>query len=539
MFHRFEKDISAVRLPEMFTYPFCYEPHPLAVLASEQVQAYLRSRIDWTDEIGKGKMFGVLVVEWQGVIGFLAAYSGNIAHSNKHSYFVPPIYDLLSPESYFSDEEANISKINRTIDILRSSSRYVGLKKSISDLSAEYDRTMMAWGERMRLSKQHRDEMRTKELTPDENSELIRESQFEKAERKRIKARYDGKLEVLRSSLDDVERQIACLKDERKRRSAELQRRLFDSYRLKNAMGEESSAYEIFDKTRHELPPAGTGECAAPKLLQYAYMHGMRPLCMAEFWWGQSPKAEVRHHLHYYPSCKSKCEPLLGFMLKGLDVEPSPLGKLDFTAENIQTVYEDDYLWIVDKPAGMLSVPGKDGRISVYDIARRRLPSADGPLIVHRLDMDTSGLLVIAKSKAVHEILQRQFVERKICKRYVAVLDGVLKTNCGRIVLPLRLDAEHRPQQMVDEVHGKYAETRFEVICIENGCRTRVAFYPLTGRTHQLRVHSAHHRGLGIPIYGDRLYGTPADRLYLHAEQITFSHPVSGERMTFSSDVPF
>ena len=539
MFHHFEKDISKVKLPKMFTYPFCYEPQPLAVMASEQVQAYLRGRSDWADEIGQGKMFGVLVVERQGEVGFLAAYSGNIAHYNRHSYFVPPIYDLLSSESYFSEEEANISEINRSIDSLRSSSQYMNLKKSISDVSSEYERVLSEWNEKMRISKQHRDEMRAGNLTPDEEQAFIRESQFEKAERKRIKVRYNEKLDALRASLSGIEKQIADLKNERHHRSAELQRRLFDSYLLMNAMGEKCSAYEIFDKIRHELPPAGTGECAAPKLLQYAYVHGMHPLCMAEFWWGQSPKAEVRHHLHYYPSCKSKCEPLLKFMLEGLEVEPSPLCGTDFSADDLHTIYEDDYVWVVDKPAGMLSVPGKDGRISVYDIAHRRFPSADGPLVVHRLDMDTSGIMLIAKSKDVHENLQKQFAEHKICKRYVAVLDGVLSVSRGRIVLPLCLNPAHRPQQMVDPIHGKYAETRFEVIGVESGCRTRVAFYPLTGRTHQLRVHSAHHDGLGIPICGDRLYGTPADRLYLHAEQITFNHPALDKQMTFISKVPF
>ena len=539
MFHYFEKDISDIKLPLKFTYPFCYEPHPLAVMASEQVQAYLRLREDWADEIGHGKMFGVLVVEKHGKVGFLAAYSGNIAHGNKHKYFVPPIYDLLSPDSYFSDEEANISEINRAIGMLQSSSQYADLKRTVSELSNEADIVLLEWAERMRLSKIRRDEMRAAGLTEDEERRLIKESQYEKAERRRIKERYADRIRIINTEIGDIEERISMLKEERRSRSAKLQRRLFDSYRLLNAKGEVSSAYEIFNEVRHELPPAGTGECAAPKLLQYAYTNGMHPLCMAEFWWGQSPKAEVRHHLHYYPSCKSKCEPLLGFMLEGLDVEPSPLGVTAFSENDLRTVYEDDCIWVVDKPAGMLSVPGKDGRISVYDIALRRFPSADGPLIVHRLDMDTSGLLVIAKSKDVHENLQRQFAEHKICKRYVALLDGVLTEAGGKIVLPLCLDPAHRPQQMVDSIHGKYAETRFEVIGIEDGALTRVAFYPLTGRTHQLRVHSAHPDGLGMPIHGDRLYGKPSDRLYLHAEQITFIHPYLKKEVTFTAKVPF
>ena len=473
--HTFSK-FEHISLPEQFTYPFHYTPHPLCVKAAEEVQAYLQTRTGWHSELQQGKMFGVLLVRTpEGETGFLAAFSGNLAGSNHHSYFVPPVYDLLNPEGYFKQEEARISELNSVL----------------LGCSQEY---------------------------------------------------------------------AVKYKEERKNRSIALQEWIFRQFRLRNALGEEEDILSIFKRTAHRNPPAGTGECAAPKLLQYAYLHGFQPLAMAEFWWGNSPKGEIRRHGHYYPSCRHKCEPILGFMLQGLDVEPNPLLTSVTDATLLETVYEDEYLLVVNKPAGMLSVPGKTGQASVLSILQERYPDATGPLLVHRLDMDTSGLLLAAKDKDIHTLLQKQFEGRSVKKRYVALLDGIPhgKKPKGFIRLPLRPDFDNRPLQMVCFEYGKPAVTRYELLPPAMSFRAerseaknldnnhvgvhevfRIAFYPETGRTHQLRVHAAHPDGLDCPIVGDPLYGRPSDRLYLHAEALEFRHPVTSQRMHITKEAPF
>ena len=458
MIHSFPIATNNLPLPQLFTYPFHYTPHPLCVKAAEEVQQYLQTRTDWHEELQQGKMFGVLVVKTPtGEVGYLAAFSGNLAGSNHHDYFVPPVYDLLNPDGYFKEEEARISAINVMLN-----------------------------------------------HTNDNNQEIIE-----------------------------------ALKEERKQRSIALQQWIFEQFRLRNARGEEQDIYSIFTQTAHRNPPAGTGECAAPKLLQYAYLNNLQPLVMAEFWWGDSPKGEIRRHGHYYPACRHKCEPILNFMLQGLQVEPNPLLTSNTDATQLETVYEDDYLLVVNKPAGMLSVPGKTGQASVLTLLQERYPDATGPILVHRLDMATSGLLLAAKDKDTHALLQKQFEGRTVKKRYIALLEGIPQAEPkGFIRLPLRPDFHNRPLQMVCYEYGKPAVTRYEIMDTEND-RTRMAFYPETGRTHQLRVHAAHPEGLNCPIVGDPLYGQPADRLYLHAERLEFRHPVTGQRLQIQKEAPF
>ena len=452
--HLFKNNIQDIPLPEQFTYPFHYTPHPLCVMAATEVQSYLQSRSEWHDELQQGKMFGVLIVRHpEGEIGYLAAFSGNLAGSNHHSFFVPPVYDLLNPEGYFKEEEARISVINHKINSL-----------NLNDPS------------------------------------------------------------------------VVALKEERKNRSIALQQWIFQQFKMRNALGEEQDLNDIFAHYAHRNPPAGAGECAAPKLLQYAYLHGYQPLAMAEFWWGNSPKGEIRHHGHYYPSCRHKCEPILGFMLQGLSVEPNPLLTSVTDANLVTTIYEDDYIIVVNKPAGMLSVPGKTGQASVLSILQERYPDATGPLLVHRLDMDTSGLLLAAKDKDTHALLQQQFESRSVKKRYIALLDGIPQVAPkGFIRLPLRPDFDNRPLQMVDDEWGKPAVTRYEILG-STDTHTRVAFYPETGRTHQLRVHAAHPDGLNCPIVGDQLYGQAADFMHLHAESLEFRHPHTFQRIKLTSE---
>ena len=486
--HTFQEDIQHLPLPQQFTYPFHYTPHPLCVMAATEVQSYLQGRTDWHAELQQGKMFGVLVVRSaEGTIGFLAAFSGNLAGSNYHDYFVPPVYDLLDPNGYFKQEEAKISEMNRLLNHTQS------------------------------------------EMTSANGTSPC--------------------------PLHKGEEYIQSLKEERKNRSIALQQWIFHQFILLNAKGEQQDIHQIFETYAHRLPPAGTGECAAPKLLQHAYRNSLQPLAMAEFWWGNSPKGEIRRHGHYYPSCRHKCEPLLVFMLQGLDVEPNPLLQSVTDANLLQTVYEDEYLLVVNKPAGMLSVPGKTGQASVLTMLHERYPNATGPLLVHRLDMATSGLLLAAKDKDTHALLQQQFENRTVKKRYMALLEGTPQiAPKGFIRLPLRPDFDNRPLQMVDFEYGKPAVTRYEinnppyeggqgdVQPLRNNTsqpRTLVALYPETGRTHQLRVHAAHPDGLNCPIVGDPLYGQPSDRLYLHAERLEFKHPVSGKYMHIQKEAPF
>ena len=427
--------------PQRFTYPFCYEPHPLCRAAATEVQQYIAEHEEIRSDADRGKMFGVLVVDSTDGLAFLAAYSGLLAGRNDWPYFVPPVYDAQQPDGHFKTTEREISLISH-------------------------------------------------------HSPLIS-----------------------------------------KQMSQELQLWLFHQYQLLNARGETKDLVDIWqsyysrEKLRRKfpLPPGGTGDCCAPKLLQYAYQHGLKPVCMAEFWWGAPTKEEVRQHLNFYPACRGKCKPILTWMLQGLDVDPNP-ETLGLQRMEIPTVYEDDALLVVDKPSGMLSVPGRIEDYSVETVMHERYPDS---IVAHRLDMGTSGLLIVAKNGDAYRILQQQFIRHEVRKKYIALLEHPGQ-GTGVISLPLRPDPMNRPRQVVDIAHGKRAVTRYEFI----GDRL-VALWPETGRTHQLRIHCAHPDGLSNPIVGDELYGTRSQRLCLHAAEIWFRHPVSGDEMHIKSEIPF
>ena len=450
--------------PERFTYPFCYEPHPLCMLAAEEVKQEIE-RINPTE----GKMFGVLVVEG----GFLAAYSGLLEGRNDWPYFVPPVFDAQDPDGHFKIREREISLISHS------------------------------------------------------------------------------PLHTPHSS---------------KKMSQDLQLWLFHQYRMLNARGEEKDLVDIWQdyhcspriRNKYPLPPGGTGDCCAPKMLQYAYQHGLKPLCMAEFWWGPSPKSEIRHHGQFYPACRGKCKPVLTWMLQGLDIDPSP-DENGFPHLEPGVVFEDDAIAVIDKPAGLLSIPGRTEDYSVATWAQQRWP---GSLPVHRLDMWTSGILLIAKTNGAYQALQKQFTEHTVKKKYLAIVEGVPQEEHGIIDLPLLRDPLNRPRQVVDFEHGKRAITEYRVLTPPNlpqgeeclpelttagtpllrrgrGRFTLLSLWPHTGRTHQLRMHCAHPDGLGCPILGDELYGTKADRLYLQAQAISFVHPITGKKMHFELPAAF
>ncbi len=542
MLHRFTTSITDIPLPERFTYPFCYTPHPLCILAAKEVQSYLTRQTAWKDELRQGKMFGVLIVQTEhGETGYLAAFSGILAGKNLHPFFVPPVYDLLQPQGFFKIEEENISSINRNIRQLENDKAYAALSAELARTIQSAEDILATAKAQLKEAKTAREQRRKeKELNAQEEAELIRESQFQKAEYKRLERSWKARITTLQTQTEDWERRISALKSERKTRSAALQQKLFEQFGMLNYRGELKNLCEIFGQTVHKTPPAGAGECAAPKLLQQAYLHGWKPIAMAEFWWGDSPKTEIRHHGHYYPACKGKCEPILQHMLQGLQVEENPmLKRMQVPSQNLEIVYEDPWLSVINKPAGMLSVPGKEDAVSVYSLMREQYPEADGPLTVHRLDMATSGLMLIAKTKRVHQNLQAQFKNRLVRKRYVALLEGIVPKDKGTVDLPLCLNPLDRPRQMVHTEHGKPAITDYQVLERLDGKRTRIAFYPRTGRTHQLRIHAAHPLGLHCPIIGDELYGEKADRLYLHAEYLEFTHPITGETVRITKEAEF
>ena len=548
--HRLNRVIAPHEWPTHFNNPFIYTPHPLCLEAARHVEAQMeRIHADLPPEAPReGKMLGVLLVQTtEGQIGYLAAFSGLLLGKSRHAWFVPPIYDLTVPYGHFRQEEAAITQLNQQIDAreeaIQTSAATLCYQESLQAFEAE----MSQRKEALKAAKAQRHRQRASGLlTPEAEQQLIAQSQFQKAEQKRWERQQREALQQLHAEVTREEEQIAQLKQERKERSAALQQWLFEQYRIENALGQQTTIWQLFAPM---VPPAGTGDCAAPKLIHYAYQHGWRPLAMAEWWWGPSPQTEVRQAGTFYPSCRGKCGPLLTYMLQGLTVEPPLQVSLRRVTplQEVEVLYEDPWLAVVNKPAGLCSVPGIDPmQPSLLTWAKARYPQAQGPLIVHRLDMDTSGVMVIALTPEVALRLQRQFLEQRVEKHYIADVEGLVEAESGLITLPLAPDLHDRPRQMVHP-DGKPAETRYQVIkrC---GTRTRVRFTPLSGRTHQIRVHAAHPQGLNHPIVGDPLYGSskregegqiPAERLHLHAEQITFTHPIHGQSLTFKSEVPF
>ena len=537
-FHPLDVDTAAMELPRRFTCPFCYEPHPLALMAAKHVQQYVASRDDWADELSAGKMLGVLVVRSEdSQLGYLAAFSGNLAGSVRHDFFVPPVYDLLDPQGEFKQGEAQITAINHELERMEQSPELADIRRRESLARQEQADEIADFKALMARHKLERDERRQRgNLTPEDQEALLNQSRYEKAELKRIRQRHEARISGIVEEMDVFCRNMAAMRARRKAMSEALQERIFRLFVVSNARGERRDLVEVF-KPLGTLPPAGAGECCAPRLLNYAFVNHLLPVCMAEFWWGASPVGEVRHHGHFYPACRSKCKPILDFMLQGLDVEDNPLEQPMGDA-GLDIIYDDRWLTVVNKPSGMLTVPGKaleDSLLTRYQAAH---PEATGPIVVHRLDQETSGLVLFAKDKASHKALQQQFENHTISKRYIALLDGVVQQDEGVIDLPIRPDVDDRPRQRVDHEHGKPAVTRYRVL-ERRGPVTRIELEPLTGRTHQLRVHASHPLGLNCPIVGDRLYGTASSRLMLHAQSITFTHPATGRELSVEAPPEF
>lgn len=478
---------TSIEKPLRFNNPFDYEPHPLCLLAADEVNRFIASQSELLADAQRGKMFGVLIVEQgkESALSYIAAYSGLLAGRNDWPFFVPPVFDAQQPDGHFKQTERLISSINAQLSQLSSSS------EASSTCSSE----------------------------------------------------------------------VLALKEQRKQMSEELQLWLFSQYRMLNALGETKDLVEIWRdyhrqpkiQQRFPLPPGGSGDCCAPKLLQYAYQHGLSPVAIAEFWYGASPKGEIRHHGQFYPACRGKCLPILTHMLKGLDVDETPSPSVQNLKDQLEVLYADETILVVNKPSGLLSVPGRIEAPSVETILSEKYGRVFMP---HRLDMDTSGLLVVARNEDAYKHLQQQFYSRIVSKKYIALLDVAERQKSGKTILqagdkgtislPLRPDPLDRPRQVVDPLHGKQAVTDFEVLsvqesAVENGCESAavlVSLIPHTGRTHQLRVHCAHPDGLACPIVGDPLYGKKAQRLCLHAAELSFHHPSKGEQMHFTAPRP-
>ena len=563
--------LSGIDIPERMNNPLDYQPHPLCIAVCKELQTYLSEREDWREEIDKGKMFGVLIVEnakpepGASEIGYLAAYSGQIGGRSDWDDFVPAVFDYLQSDGYFKTHEAEISDINQRIKQLEGNEHIKEAKSLILQLQEERKQTIAAYQEKMKEAKAKRDARRkTGNLTPEEEAEMVKESQFMKAELRRLKKSLSEKT-TLETEYEVFQADILRLKQLRKTLSDALQQWLFSQFRMQNHEGKMKDLLEIFrDAALRDypqatlttsriaalkmVPPAGSGECCEPKLLQYAYLHGYKPLQMAMFWWGESPKEEIRHHLQFYPACNGKCKPILHWMLPDRVFDSKIAEK-----QALETLYEDDQLAVIHKPSGLLSVPGRDSsQPSVYSIMRKKYPTASSPLIVHRLDMATSGLMIIAKTDFAYHRLQKEFLHHRVQKKYIAIIgckdqeacdkiwDSSIASGKQKISLPLMPDYLDRPRQIVNHAQGKEAITEYEVLDRIDATHLRLALYPKTGRTHQLRVHCAHHEGLNAPILGDPLYGNEkASRLHLHAEEITFEHPLTGKEINIKREADF
>ena len=548
-----ENAIKGIALPERFTFPFFYEPHSLAKMAAAELQEYLEaSDLDHNfglepdkDGLVIGKMFGVLVVQDpEGKLGHLWAFSGKLAGINDHPRFVPPVFDMLIEDSFFLKEQYILNDINKKVKDIEIDEDCLALKHYYEQYAAQASLEINAFKKEVTANKQHRKKLRAEkkatlgaEEYADFEAYMIKHSLHDKHQLNVLSAKWDKVLQDVKSQIAVFEEKIEALKKERREKSAALQLQLFEQYSFLNKEGKLKSLQDIFSDTVFGRPPSAAGECATPKLLQYAFLYGYKPLAMAEFWWGAPPKSEVRKHKQFYPACTGKCKPILKHMLEGIETDDDPFLHNPGEDKKLEIIYEDDSFVVVNKPADLLSVPGIAVQDSVYTRLRAQWGGVE-PLIIHRLDMATSGLLVVAKTKETHKDIQRQFLKRTVIKRYTALLSGLVAQEGGEINLPLRGDLDDRPRQMVCYEFGKKAITQWKVVQ-RNETTTKVHFWPLTGRTHQLRMHAAHELGLNTPIVGDDLYGTAAERLHLHAAYLEFVHPVTKEVMRFEVEEGF
>ena len=552
IFHLFSSDIRKIASPEQFTYPFFYQPHPLTEAAAKELQSFLlKGTLVHNFGMGaheslieQGKMFGVLVVnDSSGNLGWLAAYSGKLSEEPQ-GYFVPPVADIHAAQSFYKKGEAELNDMSAAIAALEQDSKRKAQKKALQDRLDEINEHLRKGRAALKEAKKARQKYReaVRPTISEEDFEGICERLASESIHGQLAFKHSSKewlaeQEALVEKLDQFDTDIRDLKEERRLKSNALQREIFDHYTFLNANGESqvlSACFPDFD-LRH--PPSGSGDCCAPKLLQYAYKNELKPLALGEFWWGNAPDKEIRQHAYFYPSCASRCRPILGHMLQGLEVEENPL--LTYGQDKpMPVVYEDEDLVVVNKPAGLLSVPGVEIEDSALTRIKNRYPNATGAILLHRLDMSTSGLLMFTLNPKANKRMQRQFIKRQVQKTYIADISGLVAEEQGVIRLPLAPDYYDLPRQMVCHKTGKASETHWSVLQRFKSS-TRLALKPITGRTHQLRVHCAHPEGLGLSIIGDELYGIIGQRLHLHAHQLEFTHPTTKEIIRIEAPIDF
>ncbi|MBD5356877.1 MAG: RNA pseudouridine synthase [Bacteroides sp.] len=505
--------------------------------------------INFCRELEAGKMLGVLIaIDSCGIRHTLYAFSGQLGEGGfYHNGFVNPVFDYLQPDGYFKTRESDISRQNIEIKLFEEEG-FAKIKSNYERAKRVLDAEVEEYKEKCRLSKLERNAKRESGIINEvERAAMIRQSQFEKAELHRLKKRVANSLEPLTANLKEAQSRLDALKEKRHSDSEALQKWVFTNFKLLNARGESKSLSEIFAETPMKIPPSGAGECCAPKLLQAAYLRGWNPLSIAEYWYGKSKGGEVRIHGEHYPACRGKCLPVLSWMLQGLCIQPPLDNDYQSTARhNPEIIYENQWFCIVNKPSGMLSVPGKGEVISVQQWLETKYGADRVVKMAHRLDQDTSGLLIATFGSLSFKVMQSLFAMRRVKKTYVAELTGDYQSHGlppqGHIALPISPDWLDRPRQHIDFNNGKEAATDYEFIGVSKN-RSRIILHPLTGRTHQLRVHAASEMGLGLPIVGDRLYGkninNDSERLLLHAQKLEFIFPIDGNHYCFESPLPF
>lgn len=538
-------DSNKITVPSCFNFPFNHEPNAISLLAAEQVKKELKSNKLKHDFGSQGKMFGVLIVKSpNGELGFLKAFSGKLEQNEQPKSYVPPVFDVHQNGGFFKKAEQQLDLLTEEIQLLKNTPNYQKLNKKLNKKQKEHQEIILEMKGKLKQNKALRKEERDSKIktqSPKDyellNQQLNEISKQEQIVYKKERKALQKSLELLSAELKIEENKIKKKKKERRELSSRIQTAIFESYSFLNAKNKTKNLLELFEKTSFGLPPSGAGECCAPRLLQYAYKNNFEAICFTEFWWGESPESEIRMHQQHYPACRGKCGPILQHMLKGLKVDKDPLVPLH-KIDSVTVLYEDASVLVVEKPANILSVPGKEIEYSLASIIQKQFPNIEGPGLVHRLDFETSGIVLVAKNLSCYKALQNQFTARSIRKKYVAILQEPIASDNGKVTLPLRVDLFNRPRQLVCLEHGKNALTKYSIIKNKK-TETRIAFYPVTGRTHQLRVHSAHKNGLNSPILGDSLYGTADERLYLHAASLVFKHPVTNKKIEINSTVPF
>ncbi|MFA0545659.1 pseudouridine synthase [Vibrio splendidus] len=531
-------------IPTRFTFPYYYTPHPTCELAILQLQQSLTDC--GVNETSQGNLYAVLLVQDPTTqeLGYLSAFSGlqldpSLASQLNNINFVLPAFDSEQFQSHNSANLARQSQLADDIKKLQQSHNLDVLVAELEELTVESAQAIEAFQLAMTVNKAQRNELREQanqekalgnlESAANLLKQLGNQSSQEKRDLKALRIEWKRKIAERQSQVDLIESELKNRKQDHQAISEQLEAQRLSHYRFINQALESKSLLELLDgKDALE----GSGDCCLPKLLNFAFEHGFKPLALSEFWWGVPPTDIIRQHANLYPVCQSKSFEILDHQLTHIELEDNPLIVNPAVGKSFDIVYEDDEIVVVNKPEEFLSVPGKFIEDSVYTRIKALYPNATGPLIIHRLDMSTSGLLILALTAESNKHIQKQFIDRTVEKRYTALLDGEIDGKSGDISLPLRGDITDRPRQLVCHEHGRNADTYWEAIGTSNG-KTKVHLYPKTGRTHQLRVHCAHPLGLGVPIRGDDLYGYKREHLHLHAGYLKLIHPTTGEWMEF------